>query len=69
MTAFLDVAPCSLVELTDVSKVFTGSIIRALVALMMEQLTPLKRRVNLNETTQRNIPENSHICASSHLWA
>jgi hypothetical protein len=56
MTAFLDVAPRSLVELTEVSKVFTGSITRALVALMMEQLTPLKRRVNLYETTQRNIP-------------
>jgi hypothetical protein len=37
-TAFCDIAPCSL----DVSDMFTSSIIRALIALMMEALTNSK---------------------------
>jgi hypothetical protein len=56
MTVFWDVAPFSLVEVTDVSEVLAASIIRVIV---------LKRR----QTTRpqlRNIPEDSNLQRSPH---
>jgi hypothetical protein len=36
ITAFCDTAPCSLSEVKDVSEVRTASIIRTMIALMIE---------------------------------
>jgi hypothetical protein len=56
MTVFWDVAPCSLVEVTDVSEVLTASIF---IALMMEVVSTSKTSVNFYQTTRHNIPEES----------
>jgi hypothetical protein len=45
-------------KLTDVSKVLTASIIRA---LMMEAVSTSETLVNFYQTTRLNIPENSHL--------
>jgi hypothetical protein len=50
ITVFWDVAPCSLVEV----------IIRA-IALMMDAASTSETSVNFYQTTQRNIPEDSHL--------
>jgi hypothetical protein len=60
MTVFWGVAACSLIEFTDVSKVFAASIIRAMIALMMEAASTSKTSVNYH-TTRRNNPEDSHL--------
>jgi hypothetical protein len=52
MTVFCDIAPCSLVELTDVSEVLTASIIRAMNQVLNVQtayITPPPYRGLLNE--------------------
>jgi hypothetical protein len=50
--------------LTDVSEVRTASIIRAVIALMMEAVRTSETSVNLNVSTLRYIPEDSelHTC-------
>jgi hypothetical protein len=48
MTVFRDVVPCSLVEV-------------AMIALMMEATTTSETSLNFNQTTRRNIPEDSHL--------
>jgi hypothetical protein len=57
MTVFCDIAPSSLVKLTDVSEVFTDSIIRTIRALIMETVCTSETSVNFYETTRHNIPE------------
>jgi uncharacterized integral membrane protein len=51
--------------LTYVSEVFTASIIRVLiiiiVALMMEAVNTSETSVSFYQTTQCNIPEDSHL--------
>jgi hypothetical protein len=41
MAVFWVLAPCSFVEVTDVSEVLTASIIRAIITVMMEAVTSL----------------------------
>jgi hypothetical protein len=60
MIVFCDVAPCSLVEMTDVLKVRTASIIRA-IALMMEAVRTSETSVNFYQTARRNIPQGSYL--------
>jgi hypothetical protein len=50
--------------LTDVSEVHTASIIRAVIALMMEAVLTSETSVNLNVSTLRYIIEDSklHTC-------
>jgi hypothetical protein len=55
---FWVVAPCSLVEFTDVSEVLAASIIRA---IMMEAVSTSQTSVNFYQTTRRNNPEDSHL--------
>jgi hypothetical protein len=59
IAVFWDVAPCSLVILTDVSEVLTVSNIRV-ITLMMEATSTSETSVNIYQTTRRNIPEGSH---------
>jgi hypothetical protein len=54
MTGFWYIAPCSLVEV--VSEVRTASITRSMVAVRTAETSG-----NFDETTQRNIPEDSHL--------
>jgi hypothetical protein len=44
MTVFWAVAPCSLVEVTDVSEVFAASIIRALISKLLPDYTAQQPR-------------------------
>jgi hypothetical protein len=54
MTAFWDLAPCSLAEVSI--------IIRAInIALMMVAVSTSKTSVNFYQTTRRKIPEDSHL--------
>jgi hypothetical protein len=55
---FWDVAPCSHVEVDDVSEVSNTSIIRS---LMMEAVRTSETSVILNVTTRRLIPEDSKL--------
>jgi hypothetical protein len=50
LTVFWAVVPCSLV-----------SIIRVIIALMMEAVSTSETLVNLYQTTWHNIPEDSHL--------
>jgi hypothetical protein len=52
LAVFSDVAPCSLVEVY-------------LIALTMEAASTFKTSVNLDQTTRRNIPEDSHLHTGS----
>jgi hypothetical protein len=62
VTAFWDVAPCSLVEVDDVSEVRTVSIIRArLIALMMEAVRISETSVYFHETSRRYIADSCHL--------
>jgi hypothetical protein len=56
MTVVWDVAPCSLVEVTDVSEVLAASIIR-----VMEAASTSENSVNFYQTTRHNIPEDCHL--------
>jgi hypothetical protein len=60
MVVFWVVAPCSLVEVTDVSEVFAASIIRAMT-LMMEAASTFETLVNFYQTTWCYNPEDSHL--------
>jgi hypothetical protein len=46
---------------TDVSEVLTASIIRAMIAQMMEAASTSERSVEFYETARRNIPEDSYL--------
>jgi hypothetical protein len=65
ITAFWDIVPCSIEQLTSVSEVLTASIF----TLMMEAVNTSEMSVNLYETTQRNIPEGCdlHTCHHENL--
>jgi hypothetical protein len=55
--------------LTYVSEVRTASIIRAIIALMMEAARTSETSVNFNVTTRRYIPKDSklHTCCRENL--
>jgi hypothetical protein len=55
-----DVTPCS-VTFTDVSEVLSASIIRALIAVMMEVVTTSETSTNFYCTIRCSIPEDSHL--------
>jgi hypothetical protein len=57
MAILWDVALCSLVEVTDVSVIFSSSII----VLMMAAASISETSVNFYQTTQRYNPEDSHL--------
>jgi hypothetical protein len=59
---FWDVAPCSLLQYTDVSQVRTASSIRA---LMMEAVRTSETSVYSNETTPLYISEGSNLLSIS----
>jgi hypothetical protein len=48
-------------KFTDVSEVLAASIIRAIIALMMEVGTTSETLVRIYQTTRRNNPEDSHL--------
>jgi hypothetical protein len=48
-------------KFTDVSEVLAVSIIRALIALMMEAASTSETSVDFFHTTRRNDPEDSHL--------
>jgi hypothetical protein len=56
---FWVVAPCSLVEVTDLSEALASSIMRD--ALMMEAARTSETLVNFYQTTSRYNPEDSHL--------
>jgi hypothetical protein len=51
-------------KLTDLSEVLTATII--LITLMMEAVSTSETLVNFYQTTERNIPEDSHLHTSHH---
>jgi hypothetical protein len=57
MTIFWGVAPCSLVDVTDISELLTDSI----MALMMEAVSTSETSVNFYQTTRSNITEDTHL--------
>jgi hypothetical protein len=57
MTVFWDVAQGSLI---DVLEVLAASISASIIALMMMAASTFETSVNFYQTTQRNIPEDSH---------
>jgi hypothetical protein len=57
MTAFWNIALCSLVE---VDRRFRG-VEGPLIALMMEAMIISETSVNVHETTRRSIPEGCHL--------
>jgi hypothetical protein len=59
-TAFWDITPCSLAEV-DASRVFTASIISALIALIKEAVRTSVTSVNFYNTTLCDIPEGCHL--------
>jgi hypothetical protein len=63
MTAFWDIAPCSLVEVDRCFKVLTASII---IAMMMKAVSTSEMLVNFYETTRHNIPEGCHLLVRRH---
>jgi hypothetical protein len=48
-------------KFTDVSEALAASIIRAMIALMMEASGASEKSVNVYQTTRRNIPEDNHL--------
>jgi hypothetical protein len=71
MTVFWNVAPCSLVDVTDVSEVLAASIIRAVSHHSDGEAACISEMsVNFYQTTRRNIPEYSLqflLLLTSHL--
>jgi hypothetical protein len=59
ISVFWDIAPCSLVVLTDVSVAIT---------LMMAAVSSSEASINICQTTQRNILENSQLRPQSSLF-
>jgi hypothetical protein len=59
------IAPCNLVEVTDVSEVLAASIIRAIITLMMEAASTSEMSVNLQQTIQSYNPNDSHLYAQN----
>jgi hypothetical protein len=57
MAVFLVVAPCSLVEFTNVSEVLATFII----VLMLEAVRTSETLANFYQTTRRYNPEDSHV--------
>jgi hypothetical protein len=47
--------------LTDISGVLTYTIIKAIIALMMEAISTSKAPASGYQTTRRNIPEDNHL--------
>jgi hypothetical protein len=67
MTAFWDVALCSLIEVDQVSEMHTASIIRAMmINLMMEAVCTSETSVYFYKTTQHCIPEGCHLHIHRH---
>jgi hypothetical protein len=62
MTVFWVVAPCSLVQVYDVSGILVVSIIKA----MMEAANTSETSVNFYQTTECNNPEDSHLHTRRH---
>jgi hypothetical protein len=60
MAVFWIVAPCSQVDVSDVSDVLAASIIRA-IPLTMEGVSTSEMSANFYLTTRRNKPEDSHL--------
>jgi predicted permease len=58
MVVFWVLAPCSLVEFTNVSEVLAASIIRA---MMMGAARISETLLNFHQTTRRYNPEDSHL--------
>jgi hypothetical protein len=56
MTAFWDVAPCSLVL---IERRFRGAY--CLSTLMMEAVSTFETSANFYQTTRRSIPEDNHL--------
>jgi hypothetical protein len=50
----------SVTGIKPTSEVLAASIIRALIALMMEAASPFETSINLYQTTRRNNPEDSN---------
>jgi uncharacterized protein YkwD len=48
-------------KLTDVSEVLAASMIKAMLALMMEAASTSKTSVNVYQNTRRGIPEDNHL--------
>jgi hypothetical protein len=48
-------------KFTDVSVVLAASIIRAMIALIMEAVSTSETSVNFYHTTRHNNPEDSHL--------
>jgi hypothetical protein len=77
MTAFWDIAPCSLIEVDrhfrgayclhhqgdDIRDYTTQYPRRLFIVLMMEAVRTYEASVNLHEPTRRNIPEGCHLIA------
>jgi hypothetical protein len=61
MAVFWVVEPCSLVEVPNVLEVHAASIIRAIIALIMEAARTSETLVNFYQTTRRYSPKDSHI--------
>jgi hypothetical protein len=65
MTVFWIVAPCSLVEASDVSEVLAASIIRAMmeavITLIMEATSTSVTSVNFYQATRHDNTEDSHL--------
>jgi hypothetical protein len=60
-TVFLDVAPCTLVEVCRVSGVRTASIFRPITAPMMQVANTSETSVNIYQTARCNIAEDSRL--------
>jgi hypothetical protein len=57
MTAFWNIALCSLMEVNVISEVCTASIIRLSITLMIEAVWTSEIWVYFNKSTQHYIPE------------
>jgi hypothetical protein len=66
MAVFWVVAPCSLVEIYNISEDLAASIIRAIIiTLKMEAARSSETLVNFYQTTWRHNPEDSHLSKHS----
>jgi hypothetical protein len=51
-------------KLADVSEVLIASIIRAIIAVVMEAVSTSEASASFHETARRNIPEDIHLHTS-----